>query len=73
MMEKKMEATIVYWGYIGITDKKIETPIVSWCYIGMMAKKMETAIFAILYRNLETGNYYSDFIRVMDKQMQTRI
>ena len=27
-MEKKMEATIVYWGYIGIMEKKMETTIV---------------------------------------------
>ena len=26
-MEKKMETTIVYWGYIGITEKKMETTI----------------------------------------------
>ena len=25
IMEKKMEATIVYWGYIGIMEKKMET------------------------------------------------
>ena len=26
-MEKKMETTIVYWGYIGIMEKKMETCI----------------------------------------------
>ena len=26
-MEKKMETTIVYWGYIGIVEKKMETSI----------------------------------------------
>ena len=25
-MAKKMETTIVYWGYIGIMEKKMETP-----------------------------------------------
>ena len=24
-MEKEMETTIVYWGYIGIMEKKMET------------------------------------------------
>ena len=27
-MEKTMETTIVYWGYIGITGNKMETAIV---------------------------------------------
>ena len=27
-MEKENEATIVYWGYIGVTRKKMETTIV---------------------------------------------
>ena len=27
-MEKKMETTIVYWGYTGIMEKKMETTIV---------------------------------------------
>ena len=27
MMEKRMETTVVYWGYIGITEKKMETTI----------------------------------------------
>ena len=26
-MEKKMETTIVYWGYIGIMEKEMEAPI----------------------------------------------
>ena len=26
-MEKKMETTVVYWGYIGIMEKKMETTI----------------------------------------------
>ena len=29
-MEKKMETTIVYWGYVGIMEKKMETNIVYW-------------------------------------------
>ena len=43
-MEKNMETTIVYWGYIGIMEKKMETTIVYWGYIGIMEKKMETTI-----------------------------
>ena len=27
-MEKKMETTIVYWGYLGRMEKKMETTIV---------------------------------------------
>ena len=41
-MEKKMETTIVYWDYIGITEQKMETTIVYWDYVGIMEKKMET-------------------------------
>ena len=44
IMEKKMETTIVYWGYIGIMEKKMETTIVYWGYIGIMENKMETTI-----------------------------
>ena len=32
----KMEATIVYWGYIGIMENKIENTIAYWGYIGIM-------------------------------------
>ena len=28
-----MEATVVYWGYIGIMEKKMEATIVYWGYI----------------------------------------
>ena len=38
-----MEATIVYWGHIGIREKKMETSIYLNC-IGKMEKKMETTI-----------------------------
>ena len=43
-MEKTMEATIVFWGYIGIMEKTMEATIVFWGYIGIMEKKMETTI-----------------------------
>ena len=33
-MEKKMETTIVYWGFIRIMEKKMETTIVSWVLLG---------------------------------------
>ena len=26
-MEKKMESTMVYWGYIGIVEKKMESTV----------------------------------------------
>ena len=29
-MEKKMEAAIVYWGFLGIMEKKMEATIVYW-------------------------------------------
>ena len=32
-MENKMEATIVYWGYIGIMEKKMETTIMVYIRI----------------------------------------
>ena len=31
-MEKKMETTIVFGGYIGIMEKKMDTIIVYWGY-----------------------------------------
>ena len=32
-MTKKMETTIVYWGYIEEMENRMETPIVYWGYI----------------------------------------
>ena len=61
IMEKKMETTIVYWGYIGIMEKKMETTIVYWGYIGIMEKKMETTIV------------YWGYIGIMEKKMETTI
>ena len=43
-MEKKMETTMVYWGYRGIMEKKMETTMVYWGYRGDNGK--------------ENGNYY---------------
>ena len=34
-MEKKMETTVVYYGYNGIMEKKMETTVVYWGYIGI--------------------------------------
>ena len=34
IMKKKMETTVVYWGYIGIMEKKMETTVVHGGYIG---------------------------------------
>ena len=28
-----METTIVYWGYVGITERKMETTKISWGYV----------------------------------------
>ena len=39
IMEKKMETTIVYWGYVGIMEKKMETTIVYWGYVVIMERK----------------------------------
>ena len=62
-MEKEMETTIVYWGYIGIMEEEMETTIAYWGYMGIMEKK-------ILHYNgryvrgvygdngKENGNYY---------------
>ena len=42
-MEKKMETTIVYRGYIGIMENG-NYYIVYWGYRGIMEKKMEAAM-----------------------------
>ena len=34
--EKKMETTIVYWGYIGVMEKNMETTMVYMDYIGVI-------------------------------------
>ena len=39
-----MEATIVYWGYIGTMENRMEAAIVYWGYIGIMENRMEAAI-----------------------------
>ena len=44
-MENELEATVVYWGYIGIMEKKMETTIVYWGYSGIMEEKMQTTIY----------------------------
>ena len=44
-----MEATVVYWGYIGIMENKMEATIVYWGHIGIMEKKMETTIYNLLW------------------------
>ena len=36
---KKLEATMVYWGYIGIKEKKMEANIVYWGYIRIKEKE----------------------------------
>ena len=48
-MEKKIEATMVHWGYIGIMEKNMETTVVYWVYMGIMEKKMESTIIYGLY------------------------
>ena len=62
IVEKKMEATIVYWGYMGIMEKKMEATIVYWGYMGIMEKKMEATIVYWGYiddNGKENGSYYS--------------
>ena len=61
IMEKKMETTIVYLGYIRIMEKKMATTIVYWGYIRIMEKKMATTIV------------YLGYIRIMEKKMATTI
>ena len=49
IVQKKMETTIVYGGYIGIMEKKMETTIVYWGYMRIMGKKMEiTIVYLVL-------------------------
>ena len=60
IMEKKMETTVLYWGYTGIMEKKMETTVFYGGYSGIMEKKMETTV---LY--LYTG--------IMEKKMETTI
>ena len=60
-IEKKMETTIVYWGYLRIMDKKMEATIAYWGYIGIMEKKMETTIV------------YWGYIGIMEMKMETPI
>ena len=38
-MENKLEATMVYWGFIGTKEKNMEANIVYWDYIRV--KKQE--------------------------------
>ena len=35
IMEKRMETTVIYWGYIGIMEKRMETTIMG--YIGVLS------------------------------------
>ena len=37
IMEKKMETTIVYWGYMGIMENKMETTIILGLYHNMFS------------------------------------
>ena len=65
IMEKKMETTTLYWGYmgsIGIMEKKMETTVVYWGTIGVMETKMETTVVywgTIGGMEKKNGNYYS--------------
>ena len=36
IMEKKMETTIVYWGYTGIMETNMESTTAYWGYLGIM-------------------------------------
>ena len=62
-MEKKMEATIVYGGYIRMMEKKMEATIEHIrCFIRIMEKKMEATI-----------EHIGGFLRIMEKKMETTI
>ena len=64
-----MEATIVYWGYIGIMEKKMETTIVYWVYIGIMEKKMESTM-ALRYDTLGAPHVSSRHVEEVWNRMQ---
>ena len=40
-MDKQMDTTLVYWGFIGIMEEKMETTIMYWGYIGNNGKENE--------------------------------
>ena len=44
IMEKNMETTMLYRGYIGMIKNSIETTTLDRGYIGIMAKNMETTL-----------------------------
>ena len=44
IMERNMETTIIYRGYIRIREKNMETTIIYRGHIQIMEKKMETTI-----------------------------
>ena len=44
-----MEATIVYWGNIGIMEKEMEATIVYWGNIGIMENKMEATVMGLYW------------------------
>ena len=73
-----MEATIVYWGYIGIMEKKMEATIVYWGYIGIMDKKMEATIaywgyIGKMEKKMETTIVYWGCIGKIEKKMETTV
>ena len=45
-LEFNMEATIVYWDYIGILEKKMEATIVYWDYVGFTVSRFIDLIFS---------------------------
>ena len=61
LMEKRMEASMVCWGYLGRMEKKMETTMVYWSYTGIVKKKMETTMV------------YSGYIWIMEKKMDPTI
>ena len=78
IMEKKIETTIVYWGYKGIMEKKIETTIVYWGYIRIMEKKIETTTvywghIGIMEKKMETTTVYWPYTGIMAQKMETTI
>ena len=83
LMEKKMETTIVHWGYIGVLLGLYWGYIgvilgLYWGYIGIMEKKEKGNCYSILglYRDdgkMETTTECGDHIGIMDKKMEASI
>ena len=79
LLLRKMETTIVYWGYIGIMEKKMEATIVYWGYNGIMEKRMEATVVywgynGIMENKMETTIVYWGYITpIMENKMEKKM